>query len=113
MSEDGQPDEAKEWEDLEGREQDMYPSENADCSDIVNVMNKYGYYFAVLEALDMGVPCICGENLDVKHMHEFEHTGGISTPTKVKKQWVYVVCQECGMENSHKKILMRARRIYR
>lgn len=87
-------------------------SENSDNSDIIDTMNQFGYYFAVLEALDRGVPCECGENLDVKNIHEYEHTGGIQTPAKVKKQWVYVVCQECGMENSHKKILMRARRLY-
>ena len=79
--------------------------------DIEPVLNNYGAYYAVMSALELGVPCLCGKQLD-NDLEMYEHDGGIYVPQKVKKQWVYVTCDKCMYQNSHKKILMRARRIH-
>jgi len=81
-------------------------------SDIEPTLNNYGAYYAMRSALDMGIPCMCGERLS-SDLEMYEHSGGILVPERVKRQWVYVTCDKCMYQNSHQKILQRARRIYK
>lgn len=108
MSEDGQPDEAKEWEDYEHSDLEAMYGEN----DVNYILNQYGKWYNFNAALAEGVPCLCGKDLTLSNteIEMYEHSDGIYVPNKVKKQWVYVTCNFCDYQNSHEKIFMRMKR---